>query len=100
MLASEAPRPHSPLASKGLLYEALSPRRISCTFRAMRDKAESPEELIARVGRRIRELRIRAKVTQSHVAKILKTRVSNYPRIENGRQNLTLETLALIALAL
>lgn len=61
---------------------------------------EDPDELLARVGRRIGELRERAGVTQRHVAEVLETNVSNYQRIENGEQNLTLRTLAVIARAL
>ncbi len=61
---------------------------------------EDPDLLIARVGRRIRELRKRSGLSQRRVAAMLRTKVSNYQRIEAGRQNVTLRTIALIAAAL
>lgn len=63
------------------------------------DDIEDPETLPARVGRRIAELRERAGVTQAYMAGVLETNVSNYQRIENGEQNLTLRTMARIAVA-
>jgi len=61
---------------------------------------EDPDKVLARVGRRIGELREKAGVTQRHVAEVLETNVSNYQRIENGEQNLTLKTMVVIARAI
>lgn len=61
---------------------------------------DEADELIARVGRRIRELRVGAGLSQRAVASALRTKVSNYQRIESGRQNVTLRTLVTIARAL
>ena len=58
---------------------------------------EDPEEVIERVGRRIAELRVRAKLTQAEVAEALDTTVNNFQRIEHGLQNLTIRTLVRIA---
>jgi len=63
-------------------------------------KAESAEELMDRVGRRVAELRRAAGLTQADMAERLDTDVANYRRIELGFQNVTLRMLARIAIVL
>jgi len=58
---------------------------------------DDADELCARVGRRIGELRERAGITQRQAAEQAGIEVANYQRIENGSQNLTLRTMAAIA---
>jgi transcriptional regulator with XRE-family HTH domain len=59
--------------------------------------AEDPEGVIQHVGRRIAELRERARLTQADVAERLETTVPNYQRIEHGTQNVTIRTMVKIA---
>jgi transcriptional regulator with XRE-family HTH domain len=61
--------------------------------------AETPEQLIERVARRIVELRHDANRTQEDLAEALETSVQYVSRIEVG-ENLTLATIAKIARAL
>lgn len=60
-------------------------------------KAESAEELIDRVGRRIAEIRRAKGLTQAEVAEQLDTDVANFRRIELGVQNVTVRMLARVA---
>lgn len=55
---------------------------------------------MARVGRRIGELREAAGLTQAQVAEELDMTVSNYQRIEHGLQNLSIKTMVRVATAL
>jgi len=52
------------------------------------------------IGKMIRKLRKNKKLKQESLAKLLKTSQSTVARIESGKQNLSLESLAAIALAL
>ena len=52
---------------------------------------------MARVGRRIGELREAAGLTQASAAESLKMTTSNYQRIEHGLQNLSIRTLVRLA---
>lgn len=56
-----------------------------------------PEALIDRVAARIGEVRRAGGATQEAIAEKLGMAVQNYQRIESGRQNITLSTLARIA---
>jgi len=58
------------------------------------------DRLLENVGRRIRELRVKAGLTQAEVAERFGTTVPNYQRIEHGLQNLTLRTIARLAVVL
>jgi transcriptional regulator with XRE-family HTH domain len=58
---------------------------------------EALPELIAVVGRRIKALRQARGLTQDAVAETLGIAVKNVQRLEAGRQNLTLKTLAHVA---
>ena len=55
------------------------------------------DRLIAQVGRRVTELREKRGLTQAACAEELELAVQNLQRIEHGRQNLTLRTLAALA---
>jgi len=61
---------------------------------------ENAEDVMARVGRRIGELREAAGLTQAQVAEELDMTVSNYQRIEHGLQNLSIKTMVRVAAAL
>lgn len=52
---------------------------------------------MARVGRRLAELREAAGLTQARAAESLKMNLSNYQRIEHGLQNLSIRTLVRLA---
>lgn len=52
---------------------------------------------MARVGRRIGELREAAGLTQAEAAEELGMTVSNYQRIEHGLQNLSIKTMVSVA---
>lgn len=58
---------------------------------------EDPERLLRNVARRIAELRLAKGLTQEQIAEALGVAVQNFRRIERGRQNLTLKTMAAIA---
>lgn len=58
---------------------------------------EAPPELIQAVARRIKELRQARGLTQDAVAEALGIAAKNVQRLEAGRQNLTLKTLANVA---
>jgi transcriptional regulator with XRE-family HTH domain len=58
---------------------------------------ENADEVIARVGRRIGELRESAGLTQAKAAEELRMTVSNYQRIEHGLQNLSIRTMVRVA---
>lgn len=64
------------------------------------DHDEEEARLLARVGRRIGELREHAGLTQANIAEAIGTTVSNYQRIEHGLQNVTVLTMARIARAI
>lgn len=57
----------------------------------------APPEIIAFVARRIKALRVARGLTQDAVAEALGIASKNVQRLEAGRQNLTLETLAKVA---
>jgi transcriptional regulator with XRE-family HTH domain len=59
--------------------------------------ADPKKALMESVGRRVAELRTEAELTQAQMAEKLRMAVANYQRIEQGRQNLTLGTMAKIA---
>jgi transcriptional regulator with XRE-family HTH domain len=61
---------------------------------------EDPERLLRNVARRIAELRLAKGFTQEQVAEALGIAVQNFRRIERGRQNLTIKTMAAIAAAI
>mgnify|MGYP001547678568 CR=1 FL=1 len=52
---------------------------------------------MARVGRRIGELREATGLTQAEAAEALKMTISNYQRIEHGLQNLSIKTMVRVA---
>ena len=52
------------------------------------------------LGRRIQELRREAGYTQERMAERVEMLASNYARIEQGRQNVTVDTLVRVARAL
>lgn len=58
---------------------------------------ENADDVIARVGRRICELREAAGLTQAEAAEKLGMTVSNYQRIEHGIQNLSIRTMVSVA---
>jgi transcriptional regulator with XRE-family HTH domain len=58
------------------------------------------DQVIASVGRRVGEIRSERSLTQAALAERLDLALQNLQRIEQGRQNLTLRTLASIANAL
>ncbi|MCC6664453.1 MAG: helix-turn-helix transcriptional regulator [Polyangiaceae bacterium] len=58
------------------------------------------QELIQLVARNVRATRRAKKLSQAAVASRLGMSTTNYSRIEAGRQNLTLSTLARLAAAL
>lgn len=55
---------------------------------------------LRRIGRRIAELRRARALTQEKVAEKIDMLTPNYARIEQGRQNVTVDTLLRIARAL
>jgi transcriptional regulator with XRE-family HTH domain len=61
---------------------------------------EDPDELARNVGQRISEIRTQAALTQQDLATQLKSSVQWLSRVETGRENLTLGTLAKLANAL
>jgi transcriptional regulator with XRE-family HTH domain len=58
---------------------------------------EDPERLLRAVAHRIAELRSGRGLTQEQVAESLGIALRNFQRIEGGRQNLTIRTMAAIA---
>src|SRR5262245_23643034 len=60
----------------------------------------APTQLIRDVGRRIGEVRSAGGLTQAELAERLDVALPYIARIEQGRQNITLRTLARIATAL
>ncbi len=69
--------------------------------RGTRAEAQDPTEvLIQHVGSRVREIRQDKKLSQTDVASRLRMATPNLQRIEMGRQNVTLSTLARLAEAL
>jgi transcriptional regulator with XRE-family HTH domain len=58
------------------------------------------DELLSQVGRRIAELRRRAGLTQAELAEAMSVSIKYEQRIENGDENLTLRSLARIAIVL
>lgn len=60
----------------------------------------SPADFRARVAERIREVRVAAGKSQEQVAERLGCAVPNYRRMERGKQNLTIDTLYRIAIAI
>lgn len=60
-------------------------------------RRSAPPEIIAFVARRIKALRVARGLTQDAVAEALGIASKNVQRLEAGRQNLTLETLAKVA---
>jgi transcriptional regulator with XRE-family HTH domain len=62
-------------------------------------RPEAPEDFARRVTKRIAEIRRERNITQDRIAEALGTATRNYQRLEAG-QNLTLETLARVAVAL
>lgn len=61
---------------------------------------EEPNELLVSLGRRIKLLRRRAGMDQEELAYKCGMEFQNISRIENGRQNASILTLARIAKAL
>jgi DNA-binding XRE family transcriptional regulator len=49
------------------------------------------------IGKQLKTLRQKSKLTQKQIASALKTSQSAIARIENGKQNLTLQTLVKLA---
>jgi transcriptional regulator with XRE-family HTH domain len=69
--------------------------------RGSAELAEQPADALIRVvGRRAREIRLDKRLSQAEVASRLRMATPNLQRIEAGRQNLTLSTLARLAQAL
>jgi transcriptional regulator with XRE-family HTH domain len=62
--------------------------------------AESTRSVQRAVGLRMIELRRRRGLTQEDLAEVIGVLAPNYARIEQGRQNVTLDTLVKIARAL
>jgi UDP-N-acetylglucosamine 1-carboxyvinyltransferase len=58
------------------------------------------DDYLSRVGTLIRDARRHKKLTQAELAEALQTSQSAVARIEQGKQNLSLETLARISEAL
>jgi transcriptional regulator with XRE-family HTH domain len=63
-------------------------------------KSPSLSAILIAMGHRIRELREMRSLTQSEIAARVEMTVSNYKRIEYGKQNATVDTLARLAEAL
>lgn len=61
------------------------------------ERLDQRHPLLDRVALRIREVRESTGKTQEDAATAIGTAVKNYQRIEGGRQNLTLSTLARLA---
>lgn len=61
---------------------------------------EDHDEVIKRVGARIRELREAARLTQIELAERVEMTLSNYQRVEHGLQNLTIETMVKVTNAI
>jgi UDP-N-acetylglucosamine 1-carboxyvinyltransferase len=66
----------------------------------MAREAETTQTVQRAVGLRVRELRRARGMTQETMAEKLGMLAPNYARIEQGRQNVTLDTLVRIARAL
>lgn len=64
----------------------------------MRDS--DPERVKRDVGRRVAELRRKQGLTQAEIAEVVDVTVAYFARIEGGRENLTIESLAKLAGAL
>lgn len=62
--------------------------------------AESFDALLIAVGARVRELRLKAEMTQEDLARSAGMSTSYAWRVEDGRQNLSLRSISRIALAL
>jgi transcriptional regulator with XRE-family HTH domain len=58
------------------------------------------EKTIRDVGRRIAELREKAKLTQDQLAELTEMEPQNLRSIEAGRRNLTIRTMSRLAVAL
>ena len=58
------------------------------------------DEYLARIGNLIRDARLHRGMTQTQVAEILNTSQSAVARMEQGKQNLSLETVAKVSEAL
>ena len=63
----------------------------------MAELRPATKSVLKRVGLRIRELRLERGLTQEKAAERVRMLVSNYARIEQGRQNVTVDTLVRIA---
>lgn len=62
--------------------------------------ADAGRALLGRVGRRVAEVRSEAGLTQETLAERLEVALTYVARIEQGRQNVTLRSLARVAEAL
>jgi transcriptional regulator with XRE-family HTH domain len=61
---------------------------------------KSAKDALRALGRRIQELRREAGYTQERMAERVEMLAPNYARIEQGRQNVTVDTLVRVARAL
>lgn len=66
----------------------------------MTDLAEMPELLVAQVGRRLREYRQAAGLSQTSLHEITGVGIANISRLERGLGNPTLEVLEALAMGL
>ncbi len=72
-------------------------RKVRADHKSPKASRPPPDPILREVGQRIRVLRMLADLNQNEAAAELGIALRNYHRIEEGRQNLTIFTLARIA---
>ena len=63
-------------------------------------KIKGADDMLVKLGTRIRDLRMKTTITQAKLAELCKIQKSSISRIEAGKSNITMATLYSIAVAL